>query len=78
MMATSIRGSSTTDYQLTDPLEAPGLEVKLSYAPTVWKNGSTISALEYGGVDQTGNCQTGCEFGYNAYAYPSVVSLEII
>jgi len=78
MMATSVRGTSSTDYGLTDPNEAEGFNVKLTFAPSAWKDGETISAIMSGGIDQTGDCATGCEFGNNGYTYPEVVLLEII
>lgn len=77
MMATSIRGSNASDVHLTDPEEAPGMQVVLSLEDTVWKNGKTLTPILDGGIDQTGNCSIGCEFSGNQVQV-KVVDIEIL
>ncbi|KAH8646980.1 hypothetical protein BGZ60DRAFT_231258 [Tricladium varicosporioides] len=62
MMATSIRGSNTPDLSLADPLEAAGLEVVLTGQDVVIKEGGILTNVMQGGIDQSGNCDTGCTF----------------
>ena len=77
MMATSVRGSNAPDYGLTDPEEAAGLQVVLTLADTVWKDGATLTPIESGGIDQTGNCAMGCEFS-GSQVWVDVVDMEIV
>lgn len=76
-MATSIRGSNLPDYHLTDPEEAAGLQVKLALADTQWKSGVTMNPIVGGGIDQTGDCRLGCEFG-GGVTWVGVVGVEVI
>lgn len=78
MMASSIRGSNAPDYGLIAAEEAGGLTVVLSLADTVWSTGSgTLAPIESGGIDQTGDCETGCEFS-GSQVWVGVVDVEII
>lgn len=78
MMATSVRGSNAWDRLYTDPEEAPGLDVVLTLADTPFKDGSSYFAqIIQGGIDQTGNCATGCEYGGGQVAI-NVASLTIV
>ena len=80
MMATTIRGSNAPDYPKTDPWEAAGMDVKLTLMDTVWKGttGGVFAPIMQGGIDQTGNCDIGCEFGSTSIIYISVASVEVI
>ncbi|KAF4626498.1 hypothetical protein G7Y89_g11660 [Cudoniella acicularis] len=77
MMATSIRGSDAPDLTDSDTMEAGGLQVVLTGQNTVWQLGSTLSSIQQGGVDQTGNCATGCEFS-GVSTSVNIVDVEII
>jgi hypothetical protein len=77
MMATTIRGSDAPDYSLSDAEEAPGLMVVLTLANSTWADGGKLSAIESGGIDQTGNCATGCEFS-GVQTWVSAVDVEIV
>jgi len=79
LMATSIRGSNAPDYQLTDPDEVGGLDVLLGLQDTAWAVGGKLTSLEEGGIDQTGDCATGCEFGGTQSSnIIDVVEVEIV
>ena len=79
LVATAIRSADAPDYGLKDPEEAGGLEVVLTLATMAWKNGGLLTPLEEGGVDQTGNCSVGCEFGNTrAETWVPVVSVRVI
>jgi hypothetical protein len=41
----------------------------------MWRNGSTLSPIESGGIDQTGNCELGCEFS-GSQTWVSVTGVE--
>jgi hypothetical protein len=62
MMATSIRGNDVPDYSLTDPEEAPGLEVVLTLEPTSFNQTRGFDQVIGDGMDQTPDCGTGCEY----------------
>lgn len=77
LMATSIRGSNASDIQLTGPEEAPGIQVVLTLEETKWKNGSTLTPVQSGGIDQTGNCDLGCAF-FGKQVAVKVVDMELL
>jgi hypothetical protein len=78
-MATSIRGSNAPDYHLTDPDEAAGLDVVLTLKDTAWDtgNGGRLRPIVGGGIDQTGDCNLGCEFDGVA-SWVEVVDVQVI
>lgn len=76
-MATSIRGDSTPDLKIQDPAEAEGLQVILKGKDMLWKNGTSLIPLQSGGIDQTGDCNTGCSFN-GVVAGVDVVQVEIV
>lgn len=77
MMATSIRGSDAPDYSLSSVEEAGGLMVVLTLANSTWADGGKLSPIESGGIDQTGDCATGCEFS-GVQTWVPVVDVEIV
>jgi hypothetical protein len=77
-MATNIRGSDAPDYGLTNAEEAAGLEVVLTLETSTWKTGGYLAAVEYGGIDQTGNCELGCEFSSSTAVWVPVVGVLVI
>ncbi|RDL35831.1 uncharacterized protein BP5553_06443 [Venustampulla echinocandica] len=77
IMASSIRGDSTPDLKFQNPDEAEGLQVILKGNDTLWKNGTSLISLQSGGIDQTGDCDTGCSFN-GVVANVDVVQVEIV
>ena len=78
LMATNIRGSDAPDYGLTNAEEAAGLEVVLTLETSTWKTGGYLAAVESGGIDQTGNCELGCEFSSSTAVWVPVVGVLVI